>query len=48
MYIIWLIGTMIALGAVGVEITPLITGMGIAGLAIALPPIICFQTCSEE
>ncbi len=36
MYIIWLIGIMIALGAVGVEITPLITTMGIAGLAIAL------------
>lgn len=36
MYIIWLIGIMIALGAIGVEITPLITGMGIAGLAIAL------------
>ena len=36
MYIIWLLGIMIALGAVGYEITPLITGMGIAGLAIAL------------
>lgn len=36
MYIIWLIGIMIALGAVGIEITPLITGMGIAGLAVAL------------
>ncbi|MFZ2409989.1 MAG: mechanosensitive ion channel domain-containing protein [Candidatus Methanoperedens sp.] len=36
MYIIWLIGIMIALGAIGIEITPLITGMGIAGLAIAL------------
>ncbi|VVB96906.1 Small-conductance mechanosensitive channel MscMJ [uncultured archaeon] len=36
MYIIWLIGIMIALGAVGIEITPLITTMGIAGLAIAL------------
>ncbi len=36
MYIIWLIGLMIALGAIGIEITPLITGMGIAGLAIAL------------
>ncbi|MCZ7403404.1 MAG: mechanosensitive ion channel [Candidatus Methanoperedens sp.] len=35
-YIVWLIGIMIALGAVGIEITPLITGMGIAGLAIAL------------
>ncbi len=36
MYVIWFIGIMIALGAVGIEITPLITGMGIAGLAIAL------------
>ncbi len=36
MYIIWLLGLMIALGAIGVEITPLITTMGIAGLAIAL------------
>ncbi len=36
MYIIWLIGLMIALDTAGVEITPLITGMGIAGLAIAL------------
>lgn len=35
-YIIWLIGIIIALGAIGIEITPLITGMGIAGLAIAL------------
>src|SRR5574341_54967 len=35
-YIIWLIGIMIALSGVGFEITPLITGMGIAGLAIAL------------
>lgn len=35
-YIIWLIGIMIALDAIGIEITPLITGMGIAGLAIAL------------
>ncbi len=36
MYIIWLLGIIIALGAIGIEITPLITGMGIAGLAIAL------------
>ncbi|MFZ3060147.1 MAG: mechanosensitive ion channel domain-containing protein [Candidatus Methanoperedens sp.] len=36
MYIIWFIGIMIALGAVGIEITPLITVTGIAGLAIAL------------
>ncbi len=36
MYIIWLIGIMIALSAVNIEITPIITGMGIAGLAIAL------------
>lgn len=36
MYVIWLIGIMIALGAIGIEITPLITGMGIAGLAVAL------------
>ncbi len=36
MYIIWLLGIIIALGAVGMEITPLITGMGIAGLALAL------------
>ena len=35
-YIIWLIGIMIALNAIGIEITPLITTMGIAGLAIAL------------
>ena len=35
-YVIWLIGLMIALDTAGVEITPLITGMGIAGLAIAL------------
>jgi len=35
-YIIWLIGIMIALSGIGYEITPLITGMGIAGLAIAL------------
>jgi MscS family membrane protein len=35
-YIIWLLGILIALDAVGVQITPLITGMGIAGLAIAL------------
>ncbi|MCZ7393894.1 MAG: mechanosensitive ion channel domain-containing protein [Candidatus Methanoperedens sp.] len=36
MYIIWFLGILIALDAVGVQITPLITGMGIAGLAIAL------------
>jgi small-conductance mechanosensitive channel len=35
-YIIWLLGILIALDAVGVQITPLITGMGIAGLALAL------------
>lgn len=35
-YIIWLIGIMIALNAIGIEITPIITTMGIAGLAIAL------------
>lgn len=36
MYIIWLIGIMIALSGIGIQITPIITGMGIAGLAIAL------------
>lgn len=36
MYVIWFIGIMMALDAVGYPITPLITGMGIAGLAIAL------------
>ncbi len=36
MYFIWFIGIMIALKGVGYEITPLITGMGIIGLAIAL------------
>lgn len=36
MYIIWLVGLMIALSGVGVEIGPVIAGMGIAGLAIAL------------
>ncbi len=36
MYLIWLIGIMIALSAVGVQITPIITGMGILGLAVAL------------
>lgn len=36
MYIIWLIGIMIALKVIGYEITPLLTGMGIAGLALAL------------
>lgn len=35
-YIIWIFGIMLALSGVGIEITPLITGMGIAGLAIAL------------
>lgn len=35
-YIIWLIGIIIALSGIGYEITPLITGMGIVGLAIAL------------
>ncbi|MBU3968362.1 MAG: mechanosensitive ion channel [Euryarchaeota archaeon] len=35
-YIIWLVGLMIALSGVGVEIGPVIAGMGIAGLAIAL------------
>jgi MscS family membrane protein len=35
-YIIWLIGFMIALSGVGVEIGPVIAGMGIAGLALAL------------
>lgn len=35
-YIVWFIGIIIALSGLGYEITPLITGMGIAGLAIAL------------
>ncbi len=35
-YIIWLVGLMIALSGVGVEIGPVIAGMGIIGLAIAL------------
>ncbi|HLB70940.1 MAG: mechanosensitive ion channel [Candidatus Methanoperedens sp.] len=35
-YVIWLIGIMVALSEIGIEITPIITGMGIAGLAIAL------------
>ncbi len=35
-YVIWLIGIMMALQGIGYEITPIITGMGIAGLAIAL------------
>lgn len=35
-YIIWAFGLMLALASVGIEITPLITGMGILGLAIAL------------
>ncbi len=34
--IIWLFGIMIALSGIGIAITPIITGMGIAGLAIAL------------
>ncbi|NJD77748.1 MAG: mechanosensitive ion channel [Candidatus Methanoperedens sp.] len=36
MYLVWFIGIMIALKGVGYEITPLITGMGILGLAVAL------------
>lgn len=36
MYVIWFIGIMLALDLIGYPITPLITGMGIAGLAIAL------------
>ncbi|MCZ7398888.1 MAG: mechanosensitive ion channel [Candidatus Methanoperedens sp.] len=36
MYVIWFIGIMMALDAVGYPITPLITVTGIAGLAIAL------------
>lgn len=35
-YLIWMIGIMIALSGVGFEIGPIIAGMGIAGLAIAL------------
>ena len=35
MYIIWFIGIIVALDVIGYPITPLITGMGIAGLAIA-------------
>jgi small-conductance mechanosensitive channel len=35
-YIIWMLGLMIALSGVGVEIGPVIAGMGIAGLALAL------------
>ncbi len=35
-YIIWFIGIVLALDLIGYPITPLITGMGIAGLAIAL------------
>lgn len=35
-YIIWMLGIMIGLDSIGYEITPLITGMGIAGLAVAL------------
>jgi MscS family membrane protein len=36
MYIVWFIGIIFAMSSLGYEITPLITGMGIAGLAIAL------------
>ncbi len=36
MYVIWLIGIMVALDVIGKPITPLLTGMGIAGLALAL------------
>ncbi|MCZ7372447.1 MAG: mechanosensitive ion channel [Candidatus Methanoperedens sp.] len=36
MYVIWFIGIMLALDLIGYPITPLITGMGIIGLAIAL------------
>lgn len=35
-YVIWIFGIMFALSNIGIQITPLITGMGIAGLAIAL------------
>ncbi|MFZ3166174.1 MAG: mechanosensitive ion channel domain-containing protein [Candidatus Methanoperedens sp.] len=35
-YIIWFFGIMTALSGIGIEITPLITGMGILGLAVAL------------
>ncbi len=35
-YVIWLIGIMMALQGIGIEITPIITGMGILGLAVAL------------
>ncbi|HIH43976.1 MAG TPA: mechanosensitive ion channel [Candidatus Methanoperedenaceae archaeon] len=35
-YIIWVIGILVALGSINVEITPIIAGLGIAGLAIAL------------
>jgi small-conductance mechanosensitive channel len=35
-YIVWFLGIIIALSGLGYEITPLITGMGIAGLAVAL------------
>jgi len=35
-YIVWFIGIIFALSGLGYEITPLITTMGIAGLAIAL------------
>lgn len=35
-YIVWFIGIIFAMSGLGYEITPLITGMGIVGLAIAL------------
>jgi len=35
-YIIWFVGLITALSGLGYEITPFITGMGIAGLAVAL------------
>ncbi|PWB51899.1 MAG: mechanosensitive ion channel protein MscS [Candidatus Methanoperedenaceae archaeon] len=35
-YIIWAFGLMLALAGVGIEIAPLVTGMGILGLAVAL------------
>ncbi len=35
-YVIWLIGIMIALSGIGIKIEPIIAGMGIIGLAVAL------------
>ncbi len=35
-YIIWFIGIMVAFSSIGLQITPFLTGMGIAGLAFAL------------